>query len=278
MQPDRPPACDVLMASSLPTRRRAAERHVLRKQSVKWGDRLPPSTRRGAQRRPVRVHLDTSDYAVMYCAAEGSAQARVRDWLKDIATCGSIEIGISYHIVFELLKKAEPKYREDRLARARLLTNLCGRNAFPYPTDLGQGPPFSAEGLWVPRIDLEEIEVERVIGALMQAMGRCPYANRHERRALSNRKYVAAWASTNPEKLRQFAIDAWPLRFGRSFVEDGDLVRYLSGVMSAEEANRKLRFYITDPVMVYEVWFEQYGRPYCRAARSTHRDFLVDAQ
>jgi hypothetical protein len=30
--------------------------------------------------------------------------------------------------------------------------------------------------------------------------------------------------------------------------------------MSAEEVNRKLRFYITDPVMVYEVWFDQYGR------------------
>jgi hypothetical protein len=85
----------------------------------------------------------------MYCAAEGSAQAWARDWLKDIATYGSIEIGISYYIVFELLKKAEPKYREDRLGWARLVTNLCGRNAFPYPTDLGQGPRFSAEGLWV---------------------------------------------------------------------------------------------------------------------------------
>jgi hypothetical protein len=160
------------------------------------------------QNRPVRVHLDTSDYAVMYCAAEGTAPAGVRDWLKDMATHGNIEIGISYHVVFELLKKAEPKYREDRLARARLLTDLCGRNAFPYPTDLGKGQRFSTEGLWVPRIDLEEVEVERVICALMLAMERYPYANRHERRALSKRKYFAAWATTDPEKLRRFAMNA----------------------------------------------------------------------
>jgi hypothetical protein len=216
--------------------------------------------RQSRQNRPLRVHLDTSDYAAMYCAPVGTVRAEVREWLKAIANRGRIQIGLSYHVLFELLQKAEPKYREDRLARARLLTDLCGRNAFPYPTDLGQGHRFSTEGLWVPRIDLEEVKVERVISELMQAMGRFPGVNRHERRVLSRRKYFAAWARTNPEKWRRFAIDAWPLRFGRAFVDDGDLGRYVLGAMSGEEANSKLRFYITDPVTVYEVWFEQYGR------------------
>jgi hypothetical protein len=39
-------------------------------------------------------------------------------------------------------------------SRARLLVGLCGKNAFPYPTDLGQGYKFSTEGLWIPRIEL----------------------------------------------------------------------------------------------------------------------------
>src|ERR1019366_5683252 len=99
--------------------------------------------------RPIRLHLDTSDYSAMYAAQPGTAPTEVRDKLKAMLRDGRIEIGLSYHIVFELLQKAEPKYREDRLARARLLTELCGQNAFPYPTDLGQGPYFSTEGLWI---------------------------------------------------------------------------------------------------------------------------------
>jgi hypothetical protein len=151
------------------------------------------------QIRPIRVHLDTSDYAAMYCAAEGTAEAEVRTCLKDMAAHGNIEIGISYHIVFESLKKAKPKYREDRLAWARLLTDLCGRNAFPYPTDLGQGHRFSTEGLWVPRTDLEEVEVERVIGALMQSIERYPHANRRERRVLSQRNTSSPGRPESPD-------------------------------------------------------------------------------
>jgi hypothetical protein len=96
--------------------------------------------------RPIRLHLDTSDYSVMYRAVPGTMPERVRDALRQMARSGRIEIGLSYHVVFELLQKAEPKFREDRLERARLLTELCGRNAFPYPTDLGQGQRFSTEG------------------------------------------------------------------------------------------------------------------------------------
>jgi len=224
--------------------------------------------------RPIRLHLDTSDYSAMYRAPAGTPEARVRDQLRELVQTGRIEIGLSYHVVFELLQKAEPKYREDRLARARLLTELCGRNAFPYPTDLGQRERFSTEGLWMPRIDLEDVEIERVVDHVMQGMARHPELSRHERRVLSKRKYFANWISGNPARARRLARELWPLKFGRAFVEDGDLGRYLLGQMTRSDANRKLWFYITDPVTVYEVWFEQYGRDDPIAER---RDKMVDS-
>src|SRR5271169_5566973 len=98
--------------------------------------------------RPIRLHLDTSDYAMMYSAQQGTPQARVRDELIKMKADGLIEIGLSYHVVFELLQEAKPEFRDDRIARAKLLTQLCGRNAFPYPSDLGMGYGFSTEGLW----------------------------------------------------------------------------------------------------------------------------------
>jgi hypothetical protein len=222
------------------------------------------------ERTPIRLHLDTSDYARMYQARPATPEARVRDQLRELAQSGHIEIGLSYHVMFELLQKAPPEFREDRLARARLLTELCGRNAFPYPTDLGQGPRFSTEGLWVPRIDLEDVEIERVVEHMMQTAASHPALSRHELKVLSKRKYVDRWASHNPARVLALARELWPLRFGRAIVEDGDLQRYLLGEMTRSDANKKLWFYITDPVTVYEVWFEQYGRDDPIAERRGH--------
>jgi hypothetical protein len=168
--------------------------------------------------RPIRLHLDTSDFSAMYLAPPGAPASRVRAHLREWVQSGQIQIGLSYHIVFELLQKAMPEFREDRLARARLLTELCGRNAFPYPSDLGQGYRFSTDGLWVPRIDLEDVEIERVVEHMMEAMAHHPKINRHERRILSKRKYFAQWAVNSPTRLRLLAEELWPLKFGRAFV------------------------------------------------------------
>ncbi len=173
---------------------------------------------------------------------------------------GQIEIGLSYHVVFELLQKATPEFRDDRLARARFLTQLCGQNAFPYPTDLGAGYGFSTEGLWVPRIDLEDIEIEHLIEHTIETMARRSDLTRHDRKVLSKRSYIVECGRSNPTEFMRLAKDRWPLPFGREFIENGDFTLYMLGDLSRDEANKALRFYITDPVTVYEVWFEYYGR------------------
>ena len=124
----------------------------------------------------MRIHLDTSDYGAMHVAPQGTDIACIRETLKTMARNGQVEIGLSYHIIFEFLQKAGPGYREDRLARARLLKELCGQNAFPYGRDLGKGHVFSKEGIWVPRFSLEEFEVERLVYDLLKQMARNPYS------------------------------------------------------------------------------------------------------
>ena len=209
-----------------------------------------------AQLRPIRLHLDTSDYAAMYCALPGSPAAKVRDFLKPMAERGKIQIGLSYHVVFELLQKAAPEYREDRLARARLLVELCGKNAFPYPTDLGQGYKFSTEGLWIPRIELEDFEVENIVAHYADAVARQLNLSRQQRRAFSRRRNLVNWARANERRLREFP---WTAPFGPKFAESGEFRRYVLGEITRAEANAKLRCYLTDPVNIYNTWFDQYG-------------------
>ena len=203
-----------------------------------------------ADRKPIRLHLDTSDYAVMYSAAPGTAIIKVRDTLYDMVQSGRLQIGLSYHVVFELLQKAEPKYRDDRLARARLLVQLCGKNAFPYPTDLGQGYQFSTDGLWIPRIEVNEFEIENLVRHAKEDIARELNLSRHDRRSFANQRNFVSWVKGDPKRLLRLL---WPVPFP-AFVESGDLRRYILAEMGRKEANAKLRFYLTDPVTVYRIY------------------------
>jgi hypothetical protein len=196
----------------------------------------------------------------MNTAASGTEAARIREHLKGLAAVGQVEIGLSYHIVFELLQKADPEYREDRLARARLLKELCGQNAFAYGRDLGKGYVFSKQGIWVPRWALDEFEIERLVRDLLQNLSRDQRLTREQRRRLSKRKHFEAYVRSDLTVLKLMPGKMWPLPFGRELAESGDLRRYILGEISREDANRKLWVHLTDPVMFYQTWFERQGR------------------
>src|SRR3984893_3064118 len=217
-----------------------------------------------AQLHLIRWHLDTSDYAAMYCALPGSPAAKVRDFLKRMAELGKIQIGLSYHVVFELLQKAALQYREDRLARARLLVELCGKNAFPYPTDLGQGYEFSTEGLWIPRIELRDFEVEKLVDHYADTVARQLNLSRQQRRAFSKRQNLVTWAKPDKRRLREFP---WSAPFGLKFAESGEFRQYVLGEMTRAASNNKLRCYLTDPVHIYNTWFDYYDMDNPIAAR-----------
>lgn len=176
--------------------------------------------------RPIRLHLDSSDHAAMHRAVPGTPQAIVRDDLKRMVASGLLEIGVSYHVIFELLQKHR----------------------------------FSAEGLWQPCINLEEIDIENVVRNVLKSLAQRPGLSRRERRMLAKRRNFADWVRANPDESTLLFVEQWPLLFGRPFVDSGNLRRYIPGEIGRGEANNELRFYITDPVAVYHSWFENYGR------------------
>jgi hypothetical protein len=207
--------------------------------------------------RRVRIHLDTSDYSAMHDAPTGTPVAQVREGLTEMARSGQIEIGLSYHVVFELLQRADSAHRANRLSRARLLSELCGLNAFPYPTDLGSGHRFSKEGLWQPHITLDDHEIEVIVSRFIQAVQLDPNATPHARRVVTKRKYLHRFSEEHPERVVALAGRNWPVMFGRSIVEDGTFGRYLAATISRDEANQKVWFFVNDPASIYELWFEQ---------------------
>jgi hypothetical protein len=65
-----------------------------------------------------------------------------------------------------------PQYRDDRLARAKFLKELCGTNAFPSPDDLRKGRRFSRNGIWFAENFLEIIRADDIAAKLMNEYDR----------------------------------------------------------------------------------------------------------
>jgi hypothetical protein len=76
---------------------------------------------------------------------------------------------------------------------------LCGKNAFPYPTDLGQGYRFSTDGLWIPRVEVKQFEIENLVHHAKDAIARELNLRRHDRRAFAKRGNFVNWVRSDPK-------------------------------------------------------------------------------
>lgn len=213
---------------------------------------------------PVRLHLDTSDFSEMSKTKPTELATRTRDYLLERVQIGDVEIGLSYHVLFELLQKAPPHMQQDRLERAQLLKDLCGLCAFAFPGDLAECAPFSREGIWFPRVALEGVEIEALVKEMLNMIATSRDLPRSERLKIKRRKQLVKWIIERPELLKiDVGGEAYGVLYARKFMRENGLLRYLRGELSRSDANRGLRADLTDPVAFYRVWHDQYvgGNP-----------------
>ena len=205
-----------------------------------------------------RLHLDTSDYSVMYGAASGTAEAAVRDMLLAHVEAGRLQIGLSYHVIVELLPQPRFEYRGHRRARAHFIRDLCGTNALAYGGAPGKGCRFSEDGGWLPQDILDEFDIERLVTEVMKLPARY-FRQSGARGGWSSKRAFEKEVRRRPLMLDLLEADTWPLVVVLSFIEAGDLRRYILGEMTREDANRRLQARVLDPVSFYTSWIEPHG-------------------
>lgn len=196
----------------------------------------------------------------MYRAEAGAVQADVRDFLLDGISTGQVQVGLSYFVVFELLQAATPQHREDRIARARFLSRVCGSNAFPYVTDLRPDNNFRTDGVWWPADSVAEFDVEKLLKLVHESVLKEVPMNRKTRRMYGHRHAFAEWLRQNPKFLGAIASADFPLPLHPEFMEGAILRRYALGRISREAANSVLRKSIAEPESLFRVWFDHYGK------------------
>ncbi|GLQ39395.1 hypothetical protein GCM10007908_30150 [Rhizobium albus] len=209
--------------------------------------------------KPLRIYLDTSDYARLYKSKPGDSIDQVLNFLEENIQRGTIEIGYSYWVVTELIQDGAEDYAEDRFERGSIIRRLCGSNAFPYLTDLVNGARFPNGGYWMPLDTVSSLSVSPMAASMRDKIKGDPRLNRSLRRKLATRSGLQ-------EAFRQYADGSllqqseFPdIPFTPEFIEGNYLKRYLTGEISEQAVNRKIREWMSDPRIFFRMYY-QYGR------------------
>jgi hypothetical protein len=108
----------------------------------------------------------------------------------------------------------------------------------------------------IPRIELQDFEVENIVNHYADTVARQLNLSRQRRRAFSKRQNLVNWAKPDRRRLREFP---WSAPFGPKFAASGEFRQYVLGEISRVEANNKIRCYLTYPVHIYNTWFYYYS-------------------
>lgn len=95
------------------------------------------------------VYLDTQDYINIFNEEPGGTKNQTLEELLLLQEQGLIQIGYSAITMFEFVTKPTPEFYEERRARGALVKKICGKNAFPFITDLPKGLTYPNQGFWI---------------------------------------------------------------------------------------------------------------------------------
>lgn len=210
---------------------------------------------------PLKIYLDTSDYAALYRLNLTEVERSVLAYLREQIKAGRIEIGFSWPIIWELLQDFSEEYRADRVRRAEFVSELCGQNAFRFMFEIGLGKAFSRDGHWYPG-ERKPISIKKLERIWFDAILANPAwaSNRQSRRALNNPTGRRTFIKNNRAlcDLRKINLKGMPL--SKRFIEGDYFFRYMIGEFPEEVADRELLKCVTDPVQFLNTWFDCAGK------------------
>jgi hypothetical protein len=216
-------------------------------------------------RSPLVLYLDTQDYINIFNEPENGPAHQTLERILAYRDRGDVAIGYSWITVIEFITRPTDEFREDRVRRGQLIKEICGRNAFPFLTDLKAGARFPNNGIWL------EGQSGRMITAnwwrgLMQRhyfkyLDGLKDLNRAQRRKLKTkhgmqsffRESGCTWGKNRED------FDGFPV--SNEFIESGVIARFLKGQCSDAEFEERVNRWLSDPSEFSRIYYDHANKP-----------------
>jgi hypothetical protein len=205
------------------------------------------------------VYLDTQDFIRFRNSLDDSAVYAVYKYLKDASRLGRVQLGYSAVHIWEFITPPnDSRFLGDRRERGKLLLDVCGKNAFPFFTDLANGASFPNAGNWVPRDIDHRIGFDKLLRkALSDAMVKNGItANRAAMRKVLSQRTLREFSSESNQTLSEEELDpklrGTPL--APIFIQN--FRRYLCGRLSERQLEDRLFGWMNNPSEYAYLWYE----------------------
>ena len=215
--------------------------------------------------RPLIVYLDTQDYIRLFNEPNHGPAHAILDQIIVYRDRGDIVIGYSWAIMFEFITRPTKEFREERVRRGQLVKDICGRNVFPFISDLKNGARFPNNGIWFTGRDGKFLTAKRFRSEIekqyIETLSEQQGLNRAQRRRLKTptamRQLLRESTSTWGTKRTDF--NGFPV--SDELIESGVLARFLKGQCSDAEFEKQFNLWVTDPVEFSRIVYDYANKP-----------------
>lgn len=214
---------------------------------------------------PLILYLDTQDYIRLFNEPDDGPVHAILDQLLAFRDRGDIVIGYSWAIMLEFITRPSDEFREERVRRGQLVKDICGRNAFPFLTDLKHGARFPNNGIWLTGRDGKLMtakwfrrEMEK---QYLETLAEQQDLNRAQRRRLKTPSAMRQLLRENTSTWGTKREDFKGLPVSNEVIESGVLTRFMKGRCSDAEFEERVNRWFSDPAEFSRIFYDYADKP-----------------
>jgi len=211
------------------------------------------------------IYLDTQDYIALFNEHPEGPHHQVLATLLARRDRGEIAIGFSFATIMEFITKPDDAHRSKRVRRGQLVKDICGRNAFPFPSAMANFTAFSNDGMWMINPGESFIsarECRKLIrNAYMDALKDMRELNRHQRRNYGRKSSMIDLMNKVGYTWGNKRSDWGDLPVSDEIIHSEIMERFIRGQCSDKEFEDRINSWLSDPAEFSKIFYEYGDQP-----------------
>jgi len=214
---------------------------------------------------PLIVYLDTQDYINLFNEPDDGPNHRVLAKLLSFRDRGEIVIGFSFATIMEFITKPDVANRAERVRRGQLIKDICGPNAFPYPTDIPKGASFPNDGMWMFRAGEKVVSAKhfrlQMHAMLQEELAKVHGLNRKQRRQFGRRTAMTELTRKSGSAWGRSRSDFGDLPVSDELIQSGIFERFMKRQCSDREFEIRINAWFSDPAEYSRIVYDYADQP-----------------
>lgn len=211
------------------------------------------------------IYLDTQDYIKLFNEPDDGPNHRVLTKLLKYRDRGDIIIPFSFAIILEFITKPDAANRHERVRRGQLVKDICGPNAFPFPSEMPEVISFPNNGIWMHSSKDKLITAKqfrkRLHIQLVDGLKDIEGLNRNKRRQLSRKGSLAELSRSIGSTWGRKRSDWGDIPVSDEFIQSRILERFIKGQCSDREFEQRINSWFSDPAEYSRIVYDYQDQP-----------------